>query len=202
MTRVNFPCQGLQLEGILHLPGEGSFPGVVVCHPHPLYGGDMGNNVVLALCEALVDQSIIALRFNFRGVGGSGGDFAHGVGEREDVKAALSFLASVADRDRLGLAGYSFGAMVAMPVAPESDIKALACISPPGGLEYLHGFAKPKLFISGDSDPFVPSSSLQNMARQLPPPTEVEIIPQADHLWWGQEGIVACKVAPFFARNL
>ncbi len=78
----------------------------------------MLNNVVLPICHALAGVGILAFRFNFRGVGRSEGVFGEGVAEQEDVKAALSFVSSMerVDRERMGLVGYSFGAMVALPV--------------------------------------------------------------------------------------
>src|SRR5688572_2580189 len=93
-ARVRIPVSGsaesLVLQGILARPeGFGPFPGVVICHPHPLYGGDMENNVVQVITRALVKQGIAALRFNFRGVGLSGGRHGEGIGEQEDVRAAL-----------------------------------------------------------------------------------------------------------------
>lgn len=110
--RVTLQAGGLLLEGCLELPqGTGPVPGVVLCHPHPLYGGDMENNVIVAVGRALVRSGLAALRFNFRGVGRSQGEFAGGVGEQEDARAALSFLATRPEIDpaRLGIAGYSFG---------------------------------------------------------------------------------------------
>ena len=132
--RVTFPCGDLQLEGELQLPeGNGPFPVVTVCHPHPLYGGDMDNNVVMAVYFALVKSSIAALRFNFRGVGNSSGSYGEGVGEQDDLQAALDFLSILKEIDssRIGLAGYSFGGMVAAHVAiKDNRIKQLALISP------------------------------------------------------------------------
>ena len=91
IKRVEFPCGEITLEGIFALPeGEGPFGLVVVCHPHPLYGGNMYNNVVHAVCEKLGQKKIAWLKFNFRGVGESGGSFAGGVGEKEDLKAAIA----------------------------------------------------------------------------------------------------------------
>ncbi|MEK7873888.1 MAG: alpha/beta hydrolase, partial [Chloroflexota bacterium] len=94
-TSVTIPCGRFNLEGSLGLPDRltGAVPGVVVCHPHPLYGGDMNNSVVIAMCGALLDRGIATLRFNFRGAGGSGGSFDGGIGERDDARAALAFLA-------------------------------------------------------------------------------------------------------------
>jgi alpha/beta superfamily hydrolase len=117
---VRFSASGVVLEGIFERPkGEAPFPAVAVCHPHPLYGGDMHNNVVSVICQALAQESIATLRFNFRGVGRSEGSHEEGIGEQDDVSAALDFLESREgiDRGRIGLAGYSFGTKVAMPVA-------------------------------------------------------------------------------------
>ena len=107
-TRVVFPSGELLLEGILATPkGAGPFPAVIICHPHPLYGGDMDNNVVHSLSETLTQASFVSFRFNFRGVGASQGEFGQGISEQEDVKAAISFISTLreADSGRIGLAG-------------------------------------------------------------------------------------------------
>jgi len=106
-TRVSFPSGELSLEGISVIPeGAGPFPAVIVCHPHPLYGGNMDNNVVSSLCETLTQASLASFKFNFRGVGGSQGEFGQGIGEQEDVAAAISFISTVkrVDSKRIGLA--------------------------------------------------------------------------------------------------
>ena len=78
-SAVSFITKGLTLEGIIALPdGEGPFPGVVMCHPHPLMGGNMDNNVVVAVTFGLADAGIASLRFNFRGVGNSQGETRQG----------------------------------------------------------------------------------------------------------------------------
>ncbi|GAG53448.1 unnamed protein product [marine sediment metagenome] len=77
---ITFTSDGLALQGILHRPDSSPSSAVAVCHPHPLYGGDMHNSVVVALCRAAASRGIAALRFNFRGVGRSEGSFADGVG--------------------------------------------------------------------------------------------------------------------------
>ena len=82
--RIEFPCREILLEGIFSLPeGEDACGLVVVCHPHPLYGGNMGNNVVEAVCRTVGSKGLAWLKFNFRGVGRSGGNFAGGVGEKK-----------------------------------------------------------------------------------------------------------------------
>lgn len=205
--KVQFPCGSLTLEGIWHLcGGEGTYPAVVVCHPHPLYGGDMHNGMVVAVCEELVAQGIAALRFNFRGVGGSGGAFGEGIGEQKDLKAAVSLAASskFADRARIGLCGYSFGAGVALTMASKlKKVRALAAISPPlfiPGLEQLENFAGPKFFIGGSEDSLFSAQELSRFVESLPEPAEYEIVREADHFWLGQERKAAKKVADFFAR--
>ena len=92
-ARVSFRSGRLLLEGAESAPpGTGPFPAVLVCHPHPSFGGSMDNDVVRSVCEALFEKSIMTLRFNFRGVGKSEGRFGHGIGEQDDVEAAISFL--------------------------------------------------------------------------------------------------------------
>jgi uncharacterized protein len=206
---ITFSGAGLELEGILHLPqGESPFPAVAVCHPHPLYGGDMHNNVVLAICHALAEASIAAFRFNFRGVGKSKGNFSEGIGEQEDVKAALAFLTSVSkvNPDKIGLAGYSFGTKVALPVALCNDkVRAVALVSPfisTSDWEQLRSYVKPKLFLCGSEDYFSSPQEIQRLTSELPEPNQYEVIPGADHFWWGHEREAARRVSAFFTTAL
>ncbi len=206
MNQVNitFPCRGISLEGVWHFPrGESSFPTVIVCHPHSLYGGDMSNNIVFAICRALAGKSIAALRFNFRGVGKSEGTFGEGIAEREDVKVALDIASATSgiDSRRIGLAGYSFGASVALPVAVQDErVSLLALVSPAlsdSGWEQLTEYPKPKLIISGDYDSVIPLKQLQQHIKDIPEPKQCEVISGADHFWQGYEEEVARKVADF-----
>jgi len=206
---ISFDCDGLELEGILHIPkGEPPFPAVVVCHPHSLYGGSMRNNVVLAICEALEEASIAALRFNFRGVGMSDGEFAEGVGEQDDVVAALAFLGSLSevDSDKIGLAGYSFGTKAALPVALRNDkVRAVALVSPflsDTYWEQLKSYVNPKIFISGGNDGYIRANDVQQKVSELPEPKQYEIIANTDHFWLGFEPKVAESVTTFFTSIL
>jgi alpha/beta superfamily hydrolase len=91
--RITFPADGVTCEGLFVRPdADGRAPGIVICHPHPLRGGDMLNNVVRALAEAFAAVGFATLRFNFRGVGRSTGQYGEGIGEQEDAKAALAWL--------------------------------------------------------------------------------------------------------------
>lgn len=198
---VFIPCGEINLEGILHLPGsESPYPAVVVCHPHPLYGGDMDNNVVMTIYKTLVTQSIAALRFNFRGVGRSGGKFGGGVKEREDVKAALDYLNKRREIDtgRLGLVGYSFGGAVTFPVAQEDmRIGKLVLISPAlneNGWEELKSYSRPKLVLLGDADTVIPYARLK---KYFTGDKQFQVIAGADHFWWGFETEMSKRVGEF-----
>jgi alpha/beta superfamily hydrolase len=205
---VTIPGGDISLEGLWHFPeGTGPFPTVIVCHPHPLYGGDMSNNVIFAICQALAQQSIAALRFNFRGVGKSGGAFGGGIGEQEDVKAALAFVLSTPniDQKRIGLAGYSFGTTVIVPVAVQDErVKLLALVSPAlsdQGWEQLKGYARPKFLITGDNDLVIPQQEFWQRVKDIPEPRQYEVIPGVDHFWGRFEGEVAQKVSQFFVAG-
>jgi alpha/beta superfamily hydrolase len=200
---TTIPCGDISLEACWHFPEtKGPWPAVVVCHPHPLYGGTMSSNVVFAICQALAEKNVAALRFNFRGVGQSGGEYGEGIGEQEDVKAALDFAIATdgIDQERIGLAGYSFGGMVALPVALKDErVKRLALISPAlseGSWEELKRYNKPKFVIAGENDFVIPREQFLNYAAEMP--QEYQVIKGADHFWGGYEEEVAEKVSGFF----
>ncbi len=215
---VEFACGDITLEGEWHLPereatlserqgpssGQGLFPAVVVCHPHSLYGGNMYNGVVVTICEALSRQGIAALRFNFRGVGSSGGQFGGGVNEREDVRAALEFLSSeaVVDQEKIGLAGYSFGGSVALPVAlEEKRVACLALVSPAltdSGWGELEKLTRPKLTIVGGIDSVIQMDRFQQYIKAARNPTEYHVVPGADHFWGAHEDELVGEVVAFF----
>ncbi len=205
---IDFPSGSLTLEGVWHLPEEtGPLPAVIVCHPHPLYGGDMDNGIVVGVCRQLARRGINALRFNFRGVGRSQGSYGEALGEQEDLLAAVAYARSVdfVDKARIGVCGYSFGAGVILAAAPRlKDVQALAVISPPlsPGNQFDPGrFAGAKFFIGGSEDAMFPSAELRRFAGKLPPPREYEIVEGADHFWGGSERQLVQKVADFFQRT-
>ncbi len=196
-----FPSGDLRLEGALHLPDATPAPGVVVCHPHPQYGGEMENNVVDAACSALVERGYAGLRFNFRGVGDSAGAFDEGRGEQEDARAALRYLAArpEVDEKRLGLVGYSFGAMVAAEVA-SGGLRAVALVSPLlsfGDLRVAWGC--PALLVAGDQDPMAPADRLRVVGEGAG--VETHIVSNADHSWVGFEDQLGAVLGEFFTRH-
>ena len=192
VRHVNFPSGDITLEGQLHLPDtipvSGQTParrgGIVVCHPHPQYGGDMHNNIVDAICETAV---------------------ANGVGEQEDVRAALTYLRELpeADSERIALAGYSFGAGVAVHVASDPDLRALVAVSLPTTMP-LEGvtIACPALFVSGDEDEYSDADDLTEFVRGLGPQAELRLLPGLGHFWFGVERDLKEIVAPFLRAHL
>ena len=206
-TNVSFPCGGIMLEGAYYIPdGDGIFPAVILCHPHPLYGGSMDNNVIMAAASILVEMSIIAFMFNFRGVGGSQGVFGDGIEEQKDVAAAIDWLSTQPDVDagRIGLMGYSFGALVVSPVACDDvRVKAMALVSPPLEDEQLLKMkecTKPKIVICGTEDVVVSTQKAELINRELAEPKQFKLIQGADHFWQGYEVIMADKVAAFLTQ--
>ena len=210
MSRVHVTIPGgdISLEGAWHFPeGTGPFPAVIVCHPHPLHGGNMSNNIVFGICQALAQQAIAALRFNFRGVRKSGGAFGGGVGEQEDVRAALAFALSTPNINQkmIGLAGYSFGTSVIVPVAVQDErVKLLALVSPAlsdSGWGQLKGYTKPKFLIVGESDFVIPLPQFRQQVKDISEPKQYQVISGADHFWGGFEEEVARKVTQFFVAG-
>ena len=199
-VKVSFPTQdNLQLEGLFNQGGKGH-GGIILCHPHPLYGGDMHNNVVSSLQSALAGKGFSTLRFNFRGVGKSKGSYANGIGEEEDVWGAVEFVLEQADLPLI-LVGYSFGAAVgAHAVGADTRIKALICISPPietYDFSFLKDDIRPKLFIAGDRDDICPVKPLRDFLQSLPQPRSLRVFPDVDHFWGGMEDRVAESVVDF-----
>lgn len=196
---------GPTLEACLELPPLSyPCPGVVLCHPHPLYGGDMYNDVVIQLVRALAEEGIASLRFNFRGVGLSQGTYTDGIGEREDALAALEYLAGRAEIDssKLGICGYSFGGMVTLPVGASSGlVRAVAAVSPVVPKEGLD-IKKPWFIVCGDEDNVTPAVVTQQMANKFSGPGTVNILSGADHFWGRQLQKMSGLVSDFFVRFL
>lgn len=204
---VIFQSEGLNLEGVLFAPEtQENLPGVVVTHPHPQFGGSMYNNVVDAICEKL-ESSMVALKFNCRGVGRSQGRSSGGKEEEKDVEAAIEFLKTtdIVNATRIAFIGYSWGTYVGLPVTYKNpDIKVVVCISCPVGLwnyNYLRECSKPKLMIVGSHDTFAPKDKTESLFNRLLDPKELFFV-DTDHFYMGQEITMASKVSEFLERYL
>ena len=178
--------------------------GVVLCHPHPLYGGEMRNNVVSALAEALQQAGAMTLRFNFRGVGQSSGSHGKGEAEVKDVQDAVTYLLSRHAVSTVVVAGYSFGAMVGLRAgAMDARVHRLIGVAFPLGrsdASFLLTANKPTLLISGDQDDISPVAALQDLVARMPEPKKLVTITGSDHFFRGQEGDVA-QAAIMFLRS-
>jgi uncharacterized protein len=175
------------LEARLAVP-PGARVGVVISHPHPLYGGDMDNPVIDRIVEVCTDRGLATLRFNFRGVGASTGRHDEGRGERDDVRASLAHLETVLGAGaRLALAGYSFGAAIAGAVAATVPVAGLALVAPPmrvADLDLPRGVGGPIVIVAGAEDQYCPAPALETLRTMLPEATVI-VIEGADHFFFG-----------------
>ncbi len=216
--RIRFEADGLVLEGMLALPAgpvaDSAHPhtrapahpltpatAVVLCHPHPQYGGNMDYPLVRVVAEQLQRAGVATLRFNFRGVGLSQGSYGDMVGECADARAAVDLLAERARPARIVLAGYSFGAVIALRVgAVHPRVEHLIAIAPPLAvmpLDFLGDCRKPKLLLAGDRDQYCPIETFTAAVESLPPPKASARIGGADHFLAGFEREVAEHVVRF-----
>jgi len=200
--KIHFQSGDLVLEGLL-ARADGS-KGAVVTHPHPLYGGDMWNNVVATIVRAYQDAGYTTLRFNFRGVGASEGGYDDGREEQKDVKAALDHLVSLGCHD-VDLAGYSFGAWVnAMGRDQYPEIRRLNMVSPPVAfLDFSALGFTPKIgiVVSGSLDDIAPPVMIREMIEAWNPEAEFRIIEGADHFYGGYEGDLLGVIKDFLGEE-
>jgi len=188
-----------RLEALLNAGAENASHAAVVCHPHPLFGGTLHNKVVFHIMKALNSFGFPVLRFNYRGTGLSQGDHDHGIGEVDDVRAALDWLDNELHLPLI-FAGFSFGAAVGLKAAcADSRVKAAISVGTPVvpvaadtelpriyTFDFLHDCAKPKLLVSGACDQFGPRTKLEALVRSLPEPKKLVVIEGADHFFEGR----------------
>jgi uncharacterized protein len=173
-------------------PREAEAPrvAVVIAHPHPLYGGTMHNKVVYQIAKGLCRTGAAVLRFNFRGVGASHGAWNDGLGELEDLRAALDYLSAQYPGTELWAGGFSFGAWAAMTVgATDERVSALIGVAPPAkdfDFSNLIGCTKPKFFIHGTLDSTCLLKDTLDLYSRVPEPKELVEIDGAGHLFDGQ----------------
>jgi len=180
--------------------------GVILCHPHPQYGGDMHNRVITTALESAHEEGFSTLRFNFRGVGASGGSYSEGIGEREDVEVAIEFLHSKQKEPDLPLIllGYSFGAWAGIPVAVKDEcIKGVVAISPPLEIydfNFMKGCKKNKLIVVGDKDEWCPVLRLEDWYQQLDEPKSLTLIQGADHFYSYKANLLVQPLRDFLKK--
>ncbi len=196
---VEVPVSHGRLEGLLQEPDAPSFA-AVACHPHPLHGGTMHNNVIYRVSRALYDAGAAVLRFNFRGVGLSTGTHGDGVGELEDVAAAAGFLSARHPSLPLWIAGFSFGSRVGLDFgARDPRVSKLLgvglALSIYDYAPFLSALEKPKAFVQAERDEFGGAREVEALVAGLPEPKRLEIVPGASHLFPNKLGELEAAVA-------
>ncbi|MFZ3049167.1 MAG: alpha/beta hydrolase [Desulfatirhabdiaceae bacterium] len=183
--KIHFLSDQLTLAGLI---SESSLEnGVVITHPHPLYGGNMFNPVVEAVQQAYQSAGWTTLRFNFRGVGDSEGKFDNGTGEQTDVASAITCLTDMGI-GVVDLVGYSFGAWVNSMINTQHRIHDLIMISPPVAFirfDAKQPLSRLKRVITGSEDEIAPASMIQDMIPVWNPDAHFHIIDGADHFYTG-----------------
>jgi len=179
-----------RLEAIVERPGEGALEGcAVVCHPHPQHGGTMHNKVAHTLARALVRSGYETLRFNFRGTEKSEGEYDEGVGELNDAFAAIEWMRARHASYHLWLAGFSFGAAIAVKAAVVTEVDGLISVAPAIS-RFASGLDSqpqcPWLIVQGDEDELVDVEETVEWVNGLEPGPELLVIPQGEHFFHGR----------------
>jgi alpha/beta superfamily hydrolase len=194
------------LEALLETPQDSDLAGcAVVCHPHPLHGGTMQNKVAHTLARSFTSQGFISLRFNFRGVNGSAGQFDEGKGELDDVIAAVDWLRNQQPDLPLWLSGFSFGAAIA--------IRAAALCAPAGLVSIAPAVTRasdslsrqpdcPWLIVQGDDDELIDVEETVAWVNELEPGPELLVFPATEHFFHGKLVVLRESVEAFVHRHM
>ena len=191
----------ISIEGLFEQGPTGR--NAILCHPHPLYGGNMHSNVVQAARQVFAGLGWATLRFNFRGAGASGGSPAQGQKDAEDLIAVSEYL-KAGSPGRIDLAAYSYGAWatmeaIRMGLGPDS----LILISPPLDFISFEGLRlpdAPTLVTLGNQDQFCYVEALKNWLSTQPD-AKLEVFSRVDHFYWGSERDLSAKIEAFLRLN-
>jgi alpha/beta superfamily hydrolase len=188
------------LEALLDAPVGDAAGMAVICHPHPQHGGTMHNKVVHTIARAFARCGYTALRFNFRGTEGSEGAFDNGRGELEDALAAIEWLQNRYHTGPLWLAGFSFGAAIAIRAAAAVEVDGLITVAP-AARRFAAGLTRQPncrwLIIQGDEDELVDVEETLDWVNDLEPGPELLVLPGAEHFFHGRLNDVRAAVVAF-----
>ena len=189
-SRAEFFLRGPvgQLECLTDVPEkEEERPATaIICHPHPVHGGNMHNKVVTIIERSLRELGLRTIRFNVRGAGESDGEHDEGYGETDDLFAVAEWVRKTRPNDVLWLAGFSFGSYISLRAAQNLKLGQLISVAPPVDR---YEFAKlphpdcPWLVIQGDEDEVVSYESVVNWVNATEPPPEFIVMEQAGHFF-------------------
>jgi hypothetical protein len=181
-----------RLEALLEEPDEAATGMALVCHPHPQHGGTMHNKVVFRIARGLRRSGNVVLRFNYRGVNQSEGEYAHGEGEVDDARVAIELLRSRYPDLPLTLAGFSFGSRIALRLACETNYEtnpsprrviAVGFPTVYKNRSFLDTCTVPRIFVQSTHDQFGPVEELQRLVDGLPDPKQLIWIEAQDHFF-------------------
>jgi len=202
---LKIPVSHGHLEAVLREPSGPLRGGAVFCHPHPLHGGTMHTKAVYRAAQALNDLGLRVLRFNFRGIGCSTGTFDEGIGEMDDVRAALDSLELGLAGGAIVLGGLSFGSLMALAVGAEDPrVGALVALGAPVQLydySFLSRAEKPVLVIQGERDPFGSPDDVSRAFSPLGPHVTVLPVPGAGHLFEEHFEELQAGIRTFFSQG-
>ena len=194
------------LEALVEYPRDAAPTGVaVVCHPHPLHGGTMTNKVAHTLARSFVGTGHAALRFNFRGAGKSGGAFDDGIGEVADVEAAVGWMRTSHPNLPLWLAGFSFGAAMAVHAALRVDPSGLISVAPAVSRFIGRMESQPRcpwLIVQGDQDELVDIEETIAWINELEPGPELEVFEGTEHFFHGKLVMLRNAVEDFIRTSV
>ncbi len=192
MPAVILPGPEGRLEGRFSPPPKPRAPVAMILHPHPKAGGTMNDRITQAMYKTFVDRGFATLRFNFRGVGRSQGEFDNGIGELSDAAAALDWVQSIhPEAQTTWIAGFSFGAWIGMQLLMRRpEIRGFISVSPPANM-YDFSFLAPcpssGIIIQGVNDEIVAPSSVQKLVDKLRTQKHITVhhdeIPRANHFY-------------------
>lgn len=211
MPEVIFNGPAGRLEGRYQPSKEKSAPIAIILHPHPQFGGTMNNQVVYQLFYMFQKRGFTTLRFNFRGIGRSQGEFDHGAGELSDAASALDWVQSLhPDSKSCWVAGYSFGAWIGMQLLMRRpEIEGFMSIAPQPNI-YDFSFLAPcpssGLIINGDSDKVAPEKDVNGLVEKLKTQKGIlithKIVSGANHFFNGQVETLLGECEDYLDRRL
>jgi len=211
MPEVIFNGTEGRLEGRYHHSREPGAPIALILHPHPLHGGTMNNRIVFTLFQAFQNRGFSVLRFNFRGVGRSQGDFDNGQGELSDAASALDWMQNFnPNASNCWVAGYSFGAWIGMQLLMRRpEISGFVSVAPPAGVNdfsFLAPCPASGLIVHGRDDDLVPAPAVAKLAQKLSAQKNISIdyreIAGADHLFAEQVEELSAAVDDYLSQVL
>lgn len=186
-----------RLEALLEEPeSQAPVEAALICHPHPQHGGTMHNKVVYRIARGLRHAGCVVLRFNYRGVNLSDGEYAHGIGESEDARVCLAELRRRYPDVPTLVAGFSFGSRIALRLAAEMpELTRVIAVGFPTvypDRAYVSEVRIPKYFVQSTYDSFGPQPELTAFVAGLPEPKQLEWVEANDHFFAGNlEGLEA-----------